>query len=79
LASASPAAANSALEISPSWLASMAAKAGRYTVHIKASREHGTYQVSRQEMEFAATAARVQLPGNTEIASITLDYRKGDR
>lgn len=51
-------------------------KAGKYTVCIEAAREHGTYQLIRQEMEFNETPKLIQLPGNTEIASASLDYRK---
>lgn len=51
-------------------------KAGKYTVCIEAAREHGTYQVMRQEMDFNGTARQAQLPGNVEIAGATLDYRK---
>ena len=51
-------------------------KAGKYTVCIEAAREHGTYQILRQEMEFTGTPKQVQLPGNTEIESASLDYRK---
>ena len=51
-------------------------KPGKYTVCIEAVREHGTYQLIRQEMEFNETPKQIQLPGNTEIASASLDYRK---
>jgi thiamine biosynthesis lipoprotein len=48
--------------------------AGRYTVSIEAAREHGTYQIIRQEMDFSGTPQQVHLPGNAEISSATLDY-----
>jgi len=51
-------------------------KPGKYTVIIEASREHGTYQVMKQEMDFSGTPKQVSLTGNTEIESATLDYRK---
>jgi thiamine biosynthesis lipoprotein ApbE len=51
-------------------------KAGKYTVCIEAAREHGTYQVMRQEMDFSGSAKQAQLPGNVEIAGATLEYRK---
>lgn len=51
-------------------------KPGRYTVFIEAAREHGTHQVMRQEIDFTGTPKKFDLPGNTEIASATLDYRK---
>ena len=51
-------------------------KPGKYTICIEAAREHGTYQVIRQELDFGGPPRQVQLPGNTEIASVALDYRK---
>jgi hypothetical protein len=49
-------------------------KAGKYTVNIEAAREHGTYQILRQEMDFAGTPQHIDLKGGTEIASASLDY-----
>jgi FAD:protein FMN transferase len=51
-------------------------KPGRYTVFIEAAREHGTYQLMRQELDFRGTPQQASLPGNTEIASASLNYRK---
>lgn len=51
-------------------------KAGKYTILIEAAREHGTYQLIRQEMEFNGTPRQIQLKGNVEVASVSLDYRK---
>jgi FAD:protein FMN transferase len=51
-------------------------KAGSYFVNIEAAREHGSYQMMRQEMDFDGTPKSVSLPGGTEIASATLEYRK---
>ena len=51
-------------------------KAGTYTVYIEAAREHGTYQIIRQDMDFSGTAKKVDLPGNVEIASASLDYHR---
>jgi len=50
-------------------------KAGKYTICIEAAREHGTYQLIRQDMEFNKTE-QVALTPNTEIASAGLDYHK---
>ncbi len=48
---------------------------GKYTVCIEAAREHGTYQIMRQEIDFdGKTPRQFTLPGNTEIAGATLDY-----
>jgi thiamine biosynthesis lipoprotein ApbE len=49
---------------------------GKYTVFIEAAREHGTYQLMHQEMDFNGAPAKVDLRGNTEIAGASLDYHK---
>jgi thiamine biosynthesis lipoprotein ApbE len=54
-------------------------KPGRYNVLIEAAREHGTYQLIHQEMDFTGTPKQIQLPGGTEIASASLDYNKAAR
>lgn len=54
-------------------------KPGTYTVFLEAAREHGTYQLIRHEMEFTGKPKQVQLTGNVEIASASLDYRKSAR
>lgn len=51
-------------------------KPGKYTVVIEAAREHGTYQVMRQQMDFNGTPSQMQLPGNTELKGATLDYKR---
>lgn len=51
-------------------------KPGQYTVLIEAAREHGTYRLMRKEMDFNGTPAQQKLEGNTEIAGVTLDYRR---
>ena len=51
-------------------------KAGKYTVCIEVTREHGTYQVYRQEMDFTGTPKQIELAPNTEVASASLDYGK---
>lgn len=53
-------------------------KAGKYTVCIEAAREHGAYQVIRQEVDFNGAPKQLQLPGNQEIASASLDYHKAN-
>ncbi len=53
-------------------------KPGKYTVVIEAAREHGTYQVIRQEIEIKRkpSAQSITLTGNAEIASASLELRK---
>jgi thiamine biosynthesis lipoprotein len=54
-------------------------KPGKYVVVIEAAREHGTYQIMRQELDFDGKPKQFQLPGNQEIASATIDYRQVGR
>ncbi|HJZ99299.1 MAG TPA: DUF2271 domain-containing protein [Candidatus Solibacter sp.] len=54
-------------------------KPGKYTVNIEAAREHGTYQIMRQEIEFDGQAKQFQVKGNQEISSASIDYRKAAR
>ena len=49
---------------------------GKYIVKIEVSREHGTYQLMRQEVECNNTPQQFSLPGNIEISSASIDYRK---
>jgi thiamine biosynthesis lipoprotein len=51
-------------------------KPGPYTVCIEASREHGTYQLLRQEMDFSGVARQVALPGGTEVTAASLNYHR---
>jgi FAD:protein FMN transferase len=50
-------------------------KPGKYAVCIEVAREHGTYQLIRQEMDFNGKPQQVQLKPNPEVASASLDYR----
>jgi len=53
---------------------------GTYTVSIEAAREHGTYQIMRQEINFDGHSPhQFTLPGNTEIAGAALDYGAHDQ
>ena len=51
-------------------------KAGKYTVMIEATREHGTYQLERREMNFTAQAEKIDIPAGKELGAVTFDYRK---
>ena len=51
-------------------------KPGKYILKIEAAREHGTYQLMRQEIVCDDTPKKIDLAGNVEIASASLDYRK---
>lgn len=48
---------------------------GKYTVYIEAAREHGTYQLIKKEIDCRNKSQVIQLPGNTEIASASLEYK----
>lgn len=47
-----------------------------YTVSIEAAREHGTDQIIRKKVKFDREAVLEPLPGNLEIKSASLHYRK---
>lgn len=50
---------------------------GTYTVLIEAAREHGTYQIMRQAIDFSGAPKQVQVPINgIEITAASLDYHK---
>lgn len=52
-------------------------KVGKYTVCIEAAREHGGYDIQRQELTFDNyKPQQARLPGTTELGVFTLDYRK---
>ena len=51
-------------------------KPGKYIVKIEVSREHGTYQLMRQEIECNDTPKEIDFPGNIEVSSASIDYRK---
>jgi len=50
-------------------------KQGKYTIYIEVAREHGTYQLITQDMEFKKPQ-QITLSPNTEVASASLDYHK---
>ncbi len=54
-------------------------KAGKYTVCIEVAREHGTYQIYHQEMDFNGAAKQIPLQGGTEVVAVSLDYGKKGR
>ena len=49
---------------------------GTYIVYIEAAREHGTYQLITQEIDLRGKPNQINLKGNVEIASASIDYRK---
>jgi FAD:protein FMN transferase len=51
-------------------------KSGEYTICIEVAREHGTYQMLRQPMDFSGQPKQITLPAGSEIGGATLDYRK---
>lgn len=40
------------------------------------AREHGTYQLVKQEMDFSGAPKQVRFPANTEVAASSFDYHK---
>ncbi len=51
-------------------------KPGKYIIKIEAAREHGTYQLMRQEIDCDGTPKQFNLTGNIEISAASIDYRK---
>ena len=51
-------------------------KPAKYTICIEVAREHGSYQLLRQEIDLTAGAKQFPLTGGTEIAAASIDYRK---
>jgi thiamine biosynthesis lipoprotein len=52
-------------------------KAGKYTVCIEAAREHGGYDIQRQDLSFDNNnAQQVKLPAASELGAITIDYHR---
>jgi thiamine biosynthesis lipoprotein ApbE len=49
---------------------------GKYTVFIEAAREHGTYQLIKQEIDCRNKSLSIQITGNVEIAAASLEYKK---
>ncbi|MCB9876250.1 MAG: DUF2271 domain-containing protein [Planctomycetes bacterium] len=47
---------------------------GRYTVLIEAVREHGSYQLMKQEITLGGDAVTVELQGNEEVEGATLRF-----
>lgn len=53
-----------------------AVPSGTYTVYIEAAREHGTYQLIKQEIEWNGKPKHVDLKGGVEITSGSIDITK---
>lgn len=49
---------------------------GPYTLYIEAAREHGTYQLIRQEITVASRPFSTTLGGNEEISGARVEYRR---
>jgi hypothetical protein len=49
---------------------------GHYHLCVEAAREHGSYQLIREPYSFASRPFKVALPGNPEIAGVTVEYRE---
>ena len=51
-------------------------KPGKYNIHIEAVREHGTYQLMTQEINCKGNPQLINISGNAEVATASLDYKK---
>ena len=54
----------------------VAVKPGKYMVYIEAAREHGGYDLLRQEVDLTGGSKQFTLTGGSEITSASVDYRK---
>jgi len=52
---------------------------GKYTVFMEVSREHGTYQLMRQEIEIGKEPFAVELKGNVEIRQATIEFHNPEQ
>jgi thiamine biosynthesis lipoprotein len=49
---------------------------GKYTIIIETSKEHGTDEILRQEMELKRSAKKAASTGNVEISNVTFEFHK---
>ncbi len=54
-------------------------KPGKYVLKIEVAREHGTFQLMRQEIDWNESPQKFVLPGNLEVAGVSIDYKKTDQ
>ena len=46
---------------------------GKYTLYIEAAREHGTYQVIKQDIDWKGKPGHFDIEGGVEITSASVD------
>ena len=51
-------------------------KPGKYFLQIEAAREHGTYQIIRKELSIESQGFKIDLEGNTEVKSASIEFRR---
>ncbi len=51
-------------------------KPGKYTICLEVSREHGGYQILKQEVDTTGASRQFPLIGGAEIAAASIDFRK---
>jgi hypothetical protein len=49
---------------------------GNYTVYIEVAREHGTYQIMKQDIICKGKAQKFNLGSNPEVSAASVEYRK---
>jgi hypothetical protein len=54
-------------------------KSGKFTIYIEVSREHGTYQLLKKEIELNRKPQRIEIEGGVEVASAAIDYHKVEK
>ncbi len=51
-------------------------KPGKYTVYIEATREHGTYQLTKKDIDLDKYPQRIDMGGGIEVSSAIINYHK---
>jgi len=52
---------------------------GKYTIYLEAAREHGTYQLLKQDIEWRGKPSHFDIDGGIEITSASVDYHQRAR
>jgi hypothetical protein len=53
--------------------------ADNYTICIELAREHGTYQIIKQEVACKSKAGEYPLQGNAEVKAASIEYKKNSK
>jgi len=51
-------------------------KTGTYTINIEVAREHGSYQLTTQEIKINNKTTKIDIAGNPEVAGASIEVKK---